>query len=69
MVSATQQSSRIRRRKSTTNGKWGKRARRRFGTPAFAVQPEGYDQSAPDAKKALERWRITRPHRNATGSA
>jgi hypothetical protein len=52
MVSATQQSSRIRRRKQTTNGKANKRERRRTGTPAFAVHPEGYDTNAADAKKA-----------------
>lgn len=51
MVSATQQSSRIRKRKSTTNGKWNKRDRRANGTPAFAVHPEGYDVNAADAKK------------------
>jgi hypothetical protein len=51
MVSATQQSSRIRKRKSTTNGKDNKRARRAHGTPAFAVHPEGYDAKAADAKK------------------
>ena len=48
MVSATQQSSRIRRRKQTTNGKANKRERRRLGTPAFAVHPEGYDANAAD---------------------
>jgi hypothetical protein len=52
MVSATQQSSRIRRRKMTTNGKVNKRERRRVGTPAFAVHPAGYDTAAADAKKA-----------------
>lgn len=52
MVSATQQSSRIRRRKQTTNGKANKRERRGLGTPAFAVHPEGYDTNAADAKKA-----------------
>lgn len=51
MVSATQQSSRIRKRKSTTNGKWNKRDRRANGTPAFAIHPEGYDANAADAKK------------------
>ncbi len=50
MVSATQQSSRIRKRKSTTNGKWNKRDRRAGGTPAFAIHPEGYDPKAADAK-------------------
>ena len=52
MVSATQQSSRIRKRKSTTNGKANKRDRRAHGTPAFAIHPEGYDANAADAKKA-----------------
>lgn len=51
MVSATQQTSRIRRRKSTTNGKTNKRDRRAHGTPVFAIHPEGYDASAADAKK------------------
>jgi hypothetical protein len=51
MVSATQQSSRIRKRKSTTNGKGNKRIRRASGTPAFSVHPEGYDVKAADAKK------------------
>ncbi len=51
MVSATQQTSRIRRRKSTTVGKTNKRERRANGTPVFAIHPEGYDTSAPDAKK------------------
>lgn len=51
MVSATQQSSRIRKRKSTTNGKANKRQRRAEGTPAFAIHPEGYDAKAADAKK------------------
>ena len=50
MVSSTQQSSRIRRRKQTTNGKANKRERRRLGTPVFAVHPEGYDPKAADAK-------------------
>jgi len=52
MVSSTQQSQRIRKRKQTTNGKANKRARRAEGTPAFAVHPEGYDASAADAKPA-----------------
>ncbi len=37
MVSSTQQSSRIRRRKQTTNGKVNKRERRASGTPAFPI--------------------------------
>jgi hypothetical protein len=51
MVSSTQQYARIRKRKMTTNGKRNKRERRRLGTPGFAVHLEGYDASAPDAKK------------------
>ncbi|HKQ68655.1 MAG TPA: hypothetical protein VJT73_04915 [Polyangiaceae bacterium] len=49
MVSSTQQFDRIRKRKATQNGKWNKRARRRIGTPAFSVHPEGYDPKAADA--------------------
>ena len=48
MVSLTQKTSRIRRRKQTTNGKVNKRARRMQGTPAFPIHlaPE----TAPEAK-------------------
>ena len=41
MVSSTQQFERIRKRKQTTAGKRNKRERRRIGTPAFPVHPEG----------------------------
>lgn len=51
MVSSTQQFERIRKRKQTTSGKRNKRERRRMGTPAFPVHPEGYDAAAPDAKR------------------
>ncbi len=51
MVSSTQQFERIRKRKQTTSGKRNKRERRRLGTPAFPVHPEGYDAKAADAKK------------------
>jgi small subunit ribosomal protein S20 len=67
MVSSTQQSSRIRRRKQTTNGKANKRIRRRLTTPAFPVHPEGYDASAADAlpsassEKKLERTMANHP--------
>jgi hypothetical protein len=54
MVSATQQSSRIRKRKATTNGKHNKRARRANGTPPFAVHVAGYDAGAADAPKAAK---------------
>lgn len=52
MVSSTQQFERIRKRKQTTQGKRNKRDRRRMGTPAFPVHPEGYDPKAADARKA-----------------
>lgn len=48
MVSLTQKTSRIRRRKQTTNGKTNKRERRRFGTPAFPIHVEA---PAADAAK------------------
>lgn len=40
MVSLTQRTSRIRRRKQTTNGKVNKRVRRAQGTPAFPIHLE-----------------------------
>ena len=40
MVSATQQTQRIRRRKQTSNGKANKRVRRLVGTPAFPIHIE-----------------------------
>jgi hypothetical protein len=52
MVSSTQQFDRIRKRKKTTQGKRNKRDKRRMGTPAFPIHPEGYDAKAPDARKA-----------------
>ncbi len=55
MVSSTQQFERIRKRKATTNGKRNKRERRRLGTPAFPVHVQGYDQSAPDAKREAKK--------------
>ena len=53
MVSSTQQFSRIRRRKKTTNGKRNKRELRANGTPAFPVHQEGYNPKAADAKPAV----------------
>jgi hypothetical protein len=47
MVSDTQKSERIRRRKRATEGKRNKKARTRAGTPKFPIHPEG----APAAKK------------------
>jgi hypothetical protein len=52
MVSATQQSSRIRARKARRNGAKTKRFNRAHGTPTFAIHPEGYDPKAADAKPA-----------------
>jgi hypothetical protein len=49
MVSATQQTQRIRQRKARAAGTRRKRAERAHGTPAFPIQPEGYDPKAPDA--------------------
>jgi len=55
MVSSTQQFERIRKRKMTTNGKRNKRMRRRLGTPSFPIHPEGYNSTAPDAKKSIQK--------------
>jgi hypothetical protein len=50
MVSATQQTERIRRRKARRAGTVRKRHERAHGTPKFPIQPEGYDTSAADAR-------------------
>lgn len=52
MVSSTQQTSRIRKRKARRSGTSRKRDERAHGTPKFAIHPEGYDPNAPDARKA-----------------
>ena len=49
MVSATQQSSRIRARKARRAGTKRKRFERTHGTPEFAIHPAGYDATKPDA--------------------
>jgi len=46
MVSLTQKTSRIRRRKQTTNGKVNKRERRALGTPAFPVHQDAATATA-----------------------
>ncbi|MDI1443214.1 hypothetical protein [Polyangium sp. 6x1] len=51
MVSATQQSSRIRKRKSRREGTARKRELRAHGTPKFPIHLEGYDPNAPDAPR------------------
>ncbi|MEZ4300104.1 MAG: hypothetical protein R3B70_34470 [Polyangiaceae bacterium] len=50
MVSATQQSERIRKRKHRNAGIRRKRMLRANTTPAFPIHPEGYDPKAADAK-------------------
>jgi hypothetical protein len=52
MVSATQQTQRIRARKARRAGTRRKRDERAHGTPAFPIHPEGYDSKAPDARPA-----------------
>lgn len=51
MVSSTQQTERVRRRKATTNGKVNKRKRRASGTPAFPIHLEAAAPAAEAAKK------------------
>jgi hypothetical protein len=53
MVSATQQTQRIRRRKMRRPTK-SAQFNRAHGTPAFPVHPEGYDPKAPDAKPSAK---------------
>ncbi|HTJ80263.1 MAG TPA: hypothetical protein VL400_01030 [Polyangiaceae bacterium] len=53
MVSSTQQTSRIRRRKARRTTA-SVRFNRAHGTPAFPIQPEGYDPKAADAKPVAE---------------
>ena len=55
MVSATQQSFRIRRRKARSAGTVRKRHERAHGTPKFPIQPEGYNPQAADAKPAAKK--------------
>ncbi len=55
MVSATQQTSRIRARKAKKNGSATKRQNRKSGTPPFPVHPAGYDATAADAKKSTDK--------------
>ncbi len=50
MVSNTQQTQRRRAIRLKRAGRKRKRYMRAHGTPAFPMQPEGYDPAAPDAK-------------------
>jgi hypothetical protein len=52
MVSNTCQSDRRRALRQRTAGKRKAKARVRLGTPAFPIQPEGYNLNAADAKKS-----------------
>jgi len=49
VVSSTKQTRRRRRLRASQRGRWNKS---RMQTPPFPIEPEGYDQNAPDAKKA-----------------
>jgi hypothetical protein len=51
MVSNTQQTKRIRLRRRKRAGRRRKRLEAKRGTPAFPIQPPGYDPKAPDAKR------------------
>ena len=61
MVSATQQSSRIRRRKQSTNGKVNKRVRRASGTPAFPIHLDAAAKPAAAAKTAAKPTAAAKP--------
>lgn len=50
MVSTTQQTDRRRRIRLAKAGRAKKHQRDKHGTPAFPIQPEGYDPNAADAK-------------------
>lgn len=52
MVSNTKQTETMRARRHKSGGKRRKRMMARKGTPAFPIQPPGYDPTAPDAKPA-----------------
>lgn len=54
MVSSTQQTETVRRRKERKRAKAHRMALKRRPTPAFPIQPEGYDSNAPDAKDSAE---------------
>ena len=54
MVSCTQQTETVRRRKERKRAKVHRMALKRRATPAFPIQPEGYASDAPDAKPTAE---------------
>jgi len=51
MVSSTRQSERRRTIRSGNAGRSRKSAEARASTPKFPIHPEGYDPTAPDAKR------------------
>jgi hypothetical protein len=54
MVSSTRQTERRRYIKLKKSGRAKKRVRAKASTPAFPIQPPGYDPQAPDAKKPAD---------------
>ena len=54
MVSCTQQTETVRRRKERKRAKRHPMALKRRMTPVFPIQPEGYDFNAPDAKTTAQ---------------
>jgi hypothetical protein len=54
MVSSTQQTETIRKRKARKRCKLHPFAQKRRETPVFPIHPEGYDASAPDAKPVAQ---------------
>jgi len=54
MVSPTQQTETVRRRKERKRAKAHQMALKRRPTPVFPVHPEGYDPKAPDAQPTAE---------------
>ena len=51
MVSSTRQSERRRNARSGNAGRARKSAESRASTPKFPIHPQGYDPTAPDAKR------------------
>jgi hypothetical protein len=51
MVSSTRQSERRRTIRNGNAGRSRKSAEARASTPKFPIHPEGYDPTAPDAKR------------------
>ena len=54
MVSCTQQTETVRRRKERKRAKTHQMALKRRATPRFPIHPEGYDKNAPDSLPTAE---------------